>query len=505
MHGARGRLAPMSAVAAATGAFETVIGLEVHFALRTRSKLFCDCVADTFGAEPNQHVCPVCLGLPGALPVANGLAVKLAVRLASALGCAIAPSSPFARKHYVYPDAPKNYQISQHADPIGEHGEVDLGDGPGGAPFRGRRVGIVRCHLEEDAGRLVHPPYAPFSLVDLNRAGAPLLELVTAPDLRSPAEARAFLEQVQALARALHVSDASPEQGKLRADVNVSLRRPGEPLGTKVEVKNLNSFKSVEAALASEVKRQARRLADGLPIAQETRGWNEGGQRSYVLRSKEAADDYRYLPDPDLPPLRLDPAWVDEVRRTAPPTPARLRERYLTLGVREAEADRIAFDADATAAFDALLAAASERPSAPVPAALATWFTVEVVGALHAAGRGLGDGLPVAALATLATLAEEGTISGPTAKALLPEVLDGADPVALVAERGLGQISDEAALAALVDEVMATHPDVVAAARAQPKALNALMGRVMAASRGKAKPEAVRALLAQRLGREEDV
>jgi aspartyl-tRNA(Asn)/glutamyl-tRNA(Gln) amidotransferase subunit B len=256
------------------GSFETVIGLEVHLALRTRSKLFCGCVADTFGAEPNRHVCPVCLGLPGSLPVANAQAVKLAVRLAAALGCTIAPLSPFARKHYVYPDAPKNYQISQHADPIGARGAVDLGDGAGCDDLEGRRIGVERCHLEEDAGRLVHPPYAPYSLVDLNRAGAPLLELVTAPDLRSPAEARVFLEQVRSLARALHVSDATPEQGKMRADVNVSLRRPGEPLGTKVEVKNLNSFRSVEAALVSEVKRQARRLEDGLPIEQETRGWN---------------------------------------------------------------------------------------------------------------------------------------------------------------------------------------------------------------------------------------
>ena len=490
-----------AATAASSGPYETVIGLEVHLALRTRSKLFCGCVADTFGAEPNRHVCPVCLGLPGALPVANAQAVKLAVRLATALGCAISPLSPFARKHYVYPDAPKNYQISQHADPIGVHGTVDLGDGAGCEALTGTQVGIERCHLEEDAGRLVHPPYAPFSLVDLNRAGAPLLELVTAPDLRSPAEARAFLEQVRSLARALHVSDATPEQGKMRADVNVSLRRPGEPLGTKVEVKNLNSFKSVEAALASEVKRQSRRLADGLPIEQETRGWNEGGQRTYVLRGKEGAEDYRYLPDPDLPVLRLDPAWVAEVRRSAPPTPARIRARYLEAGLRPAEADMIAFDADAVAAFDALLAASAEHEHAPTPAGLATWFTVEVAGALHATGGTVGAGLPSSALAALATLTARGTISGPTAKALLPEVLGGADPTALVAARGLAQITDESSLGDLVDEVMAANPDIVAAARAQPKALNALMGRVMAASRGQAKPEAVRAMLAERLGR----
>ena len=481
-------------------AFETVIGLEVHLALRTRSKLFCGCAADTFGAAPNSHVCPVCLGLPGALPVTNGAAVMLAVRFASALGCRLPPVSPFARKHYVYPDAPKNYQISQHHEPLGQGGAVDLADGPGGEAFSGRRVGIVRCHLEEDAGRLIHPPYAPYSLVDLNRAGAALLELVSAPDLRSPAEARAFLEQVRALAQGLRVSDAAPEQGKMRADVNVSLRVPGAPLGTKVEVKNLNSFKSVEAALASEVKRQTRRLKDGLPIEQETRGWNEGGQRTYVLRSKEGAADYRYLPDPDLPPLQLDAAWVASVRAAAPATPAQVRARYLALGLRPAEAELIAFDAAARASFDALLAAAAARDPVPATTTLANWFTGEVAGLLRAEGRDWSESLvPAAPLAALVALVEAGTVSGPTAKGLLPEVLAGADPETLVQARGLAQISDAGALARLVDEVMAAHPDVVAAAREQPKALNALMGRVMKASRGQAKPDAVRALLTQRL------
>ncbi len=511
--GASGRSADhpdrVSAGAAATSAaaagFEAVIGLEVHLALRTRSKLFCGCAADTFGDPPNHHVCPVCLGLPGALPVTNASAVALALRFVSALGCRVPAESPFARKHYVYPDAPKNYQISQQHAPLGEDGQIDLRDGPGGEAFAGRSVRITRCHLEEDAGRLMHPPYAPYSLVDFNRAGAPLLEMVSAPDLRSPAEARTFLEQVRALAQALQVSDAAPEQGKLRADVNVSLRRPGEPLGTKVEVKNLNSFRSVEAALESELKRQARRLQDGLPIAQETRGWNEGGQRSYVLRSKEGSADYRYLPDPDLPPLRISPAYLVEVRAAAPPTPARIRERYLALGLRPQEADLIAFDSAARASFDALLDAASGHASAPSAAALATWFTVEIGGLLRAEERDWRAVLaPAAGLARLAALAEAGTISGPTVKALLPEVLAGADPDALVRARGLAQISDTAALERLVDEVMAAHPDVVAAARAQPKALNALMGRGMQASRGQAKPDAVRALLAERLASDPD-
>ena len=492
-----------ASVAASDTSLEVVIGLEVHLALRTRSKLFCGCAADTFGDEPNRHVCPVCLGLPGALPVTNAAAVNLAVRFVTALGCRVPEVSPFARKHYVYPDAPKNYQISQHHLPLGEAGELDLAEGPNGAAFAGRRVRITRCHLEEDAGRLMHPAYAPYSLVDLNRAGAPLLEMVSEPDLRSPAEARAYLEQVRALAQALGVSDAAPEQGKMRADVNVSLRRPGEPLGTKVEVKNLNSFKSVEAALAFEVKRQARQLEDGKRVTQETRGWNEGGQRTYLLRAKEGSEDYRYMPDPDLPPLRLSPEWVDEVRSAAPEVPARVRERYVHLGLREAEADSIAFDAPARSSFDALLAAASRREPAPAAALLANWFTVEVAGALRAAGREVSDAQACAGeLAALVALVDEGTISGPTAKELLAEVLSGADPEALVRERRLAQITDTAALEQLVDEVIAANPDVVASARAQPKALNALMGRVMKASRGQAKPEAVRALLAERLDQE---
>ncbi|MFN2323530.1 MAG: Asp-tRNA(Asn)/Glu-tRNA(Gln) amidotransferase subunit GatB, partial [Trueperaceae bacterium] len=273
--------------------YEVVVGLEVHLALRTRTKLFCACPTPADDDPPNAHVCPVCLGLPGALPVANAQAVELAVRFAAALGCAVPAVTAFARKHYGYPDAPKNYQLSQSDRPVGLGGVLPL---PGG-----RGIGITRVHLEEDAGRLVHPAYADHSLADFGRAGTPLVEMVTEPDLRSGEEARAFLEEVRALARALDVSDATPEEGRMRADVNVSLRAPGAALGTKVEVKNLNSFKSVQAAIESEVQRQSRRLEGGLTIEQETRGWVEGGQKSVTLRTKEAAADYRYLDDPDLP------------------------------------------------------------------------------------------------------------------------------------------------------------------------------------------------------------
>jgi aspartyl-tRNA(Asn)/glutamyl-tRNA(Gln) amidotransferase subunit B len=493
-----------AAPAARRSGYEVVVGLEVHLALRTRTKLFCGCRAGgeadgPDGPQPNRHVCPVCLGLPGALPVPNARAIELAVRFAAALGCAVPEVTAFARKHYGYPDAPKNYQISQHDRPVGLGGALELPDG--------RRVGLVRCHLEEDAGRLIHPTYADHSLVDLDRAGAPLIELVTAPDLRSGEDARAFLEEVRALARALDVSDATPEEGRMRADVNVSLRRPGEPLGTKVEVKNLNSFKSVQAAIESEATRQERLLLAGRGVTQETRGWNEGGQKSYVMRTKEEAADYRYLDDPDLPPMRLTAAWLDAVRAATPETPAALRRRYASAGLKPEDANRLATDADLSRAFDALVDAAGGPAGAAAPAAqtLANWLLVEVVGWAHAAGTdaaALRLTEPDAArrLAALVALVDAREITGPTAKALLGEVLAGADPRALVEARGLRQVSDAGELAGWVDAALAAHPEVAAGAREQPKAVNFLMGKVMQASRGQARPEAVRALLLARLG-----
>lgn len=258
---------------------EPVIGLEVHLALNTKSKMFCACRADTFGLAPNSSTCPVCLGLPGSLPTINRKAVEKALRFSLALHCQIPEVTQFHRKNYYYPDAPKNYQISQYDRPLGAKGYLELAGG--------RRIGITRCHLEEDAGRLVHPAYADYSLVDLNRAGAALIELVTEPELRTPEEAREFLVRVRAIAQAIDVSDANPEEGKMRADVNISLRRPGESLGTKVEVKNLNSFKSVQRSLEYEIKRQRRILESGGSISQDTLGWDEGGQKTFLLRTKE--------------------------------------------------------------------------------------------------------------------------------------------------------------------------------------------------------------------------
>lgn len=465
---------------------EPVVGLEVHLALRTATKLFCACPVPTLGDEPNASVCPVCLGLPGTLPVLNDRALDLAVTFALALGATVAPEARFDRKHYFYPDSPKNYQVSQHAMPVGRGGSVTLPSG--------KVVRIAHCHLEEDAGRLVHPPYADHSLVDLGRAGTPLVELVTAPDIASPEEARAFLEEVQAIARATGASDASPEEGKLRADVNVSLRREDGSLGTKVEVKNLNSFRNVAAAVAYEAKRQERLLEAGRPVVQETRGFNEGGQRTYTLRVKEGAEDYRYLADPDLPAVGL----AERTRALAaamPELPAARSRRYAALGLRSEEARLIAYDPAAARVYDAALALAPTHARA-----LAAWLSVDVAGLLAAEGRSLDpEAFPVAGLARLVTLVEGGDVSGPTAKGLLPEVLAGADPDALVAERGLAQVSDAGALERVVDEVLAANPDLVARVRVNPKAVNALLGEVMRATRGTARPDLVRRLLEERL------
>ncbi len=465
--------------------FEPVVGLEVHLALRTATKLFCACRADA-GGDPNEHVCPVCLGLPGTLPVVNERALDLAVTFALALGAEVAPAARFDRKHYFYPDSPKNYQISQHALPIGRGGAVALPDG--------KVVRIAHCHLEEDAGRSVHPPYAPYSLVDLGRAGTPLVELVTEPDIASPEEARAFLEEVQAIARATGVSDASPEEGKMRADVNVSLRGPDGRPGTKVEVKNLNSFRNVASAVAFEARRQERLLEAGRAVVQETRGFNEGGQRTYTLRVKEGSEDYRYLADPDLPSIDLR----DRTRELAvalPELPRRRAERYAALGLRAEDARLLAYDPALARAYDDALAAAPRHARA-----LAAWLTVDVAGALASAGRRLEpETFPAAGLARLVSLVEEGRVSGPTAKGLLGEVLAGADPADLVAARGLAQVSDEDELAGVVDEVVRANPELVERVRVNPKALNALLGEVMRATRGTAKPDLARRLLERRL------
>ena len=466
--------------------FEPVIGLEVHLALSTKSKMFCPCSAETFGDAPNTHTCPVCLGLPGSLPTPNREAFEKALTLALALGCSVPERTQFHRKNYFYPDAPKNYQISQYDHPVGEGGVLTLSDG--------RRIGITRCHLEEDAGRSQHPTYADYSLVDLNRAGAPLVEMVTEPDLRTPEEAREFLQTVRAVARALGVSDANPEAGKMRADVNVSVRRPGEPFGTKVEVKNLNSFRSVQRALEFEIKRQSRILEDGGSVRQDTLGWDEGGQKTYLMRTKEGEADYRYFPDPDLPPFYIGEDWLTRLKAAMPELPDAKAARYAALGVRPESAALLAYDVDFSHFFDEAL---TDQKNAQ---ALANWLTGDVTGYLNTHGLTLETSqLTPEHLAGLVGLVEADTISGKIAKDLLPEVIGGVDPAALVRERGLEQVTDTAALAGVVEQVLSENPKMVDEAKANPKAVNALLGRVMKASGGKANPARVRELLLEKL------
>ena len=467
--------------------FEPVIGLEVHLALKTQTKLFCACPADSFGRGPNVSTCPVCLGLPGSLPVTNREAVDKAVMLSLALHCEVPERTQFHRKNYFYPDAPKNYQISQYDRPVGSGGWLELGN---------HRIGITRCHLEEDAGRLVHPTYAEYSLVDFNRAGAPLVEMVTEPDLRTPEEARDFLNEVRAIAQALGVSDANPEEGKMRADVNVSVRRPGEAFGTKVEVKNLNSFKSVQRALEFEIRRQSRILEDGGRVEQATMGWDDGGQKTYLMRTKEGEADYRYFPEPDLPPLHITKAWLEAVRAKTPELPEAKRARYVALGVRAYDADIIAYDVGLAEFFDAALDAYEGEPQT-----LANWLNGDVTGLLNAEGGSLDtSSLTPEHLVALVSLVDAGVISGKTAKDLLPEVMAGSEPENLVETRGLGQLTDNAAVAKIVDEVMRDNPALVESVADNPKAVNALLGRVMRETKGRAKPDLVRDILNEKLG-----
>lgn len=467
--------------------FEPVIGLEVHLALKTNSKMFCSCPADSFGAAPNSNTCPVCLGLPGSLPTINHEAIEKAIMFSLALNCEVPEWTQFHRKNYFYPDAPKNYQISQYDRPVGANGRLELSSK--------RCIGITRCHVEEDAGRSQHPTYAPHSLIDLNRAGAPLVEMVTEPDLRDPEEAREFLFKVRAVAQALGVSDANPEEGKMRADVNVSLRLPGEGFGIKVEVKNLNSFKSVQRALEFEIKRQGRILEEGGAVTQSTRGWDEGGQKTYLMRTKEGEADYRYFADPDLPVMRIDQDWLGRVRSQTPELPDAKLERYQKLGLRDYDANIIAFDATSARFFDEVLTH-DERD----PQTVANWLNGDVAGWLNANNLRLEHcQLSPAQLSSLVGLVGSGSISGKTAKDILPEVMMGADPEDLVEQRGLKQLTDTGAIERLVDEVIANNPKIVASVKENPKAANALLGLVMKASRGKARPETVRDMLGDKL------
>jgi aspartyl-tRNA(Asn)/glutamyl-tRNA(Gln) amidotransferase subunit B len=474
-----------------------VIGLEVHAQLLTRTKLFCGC-ENRFGAPPNTLVCPVCLGLPGALPVLNRQAVTLALRAAIATGCTVHPVSAFERKNYFYPDLPKGYQISQYARPLATGGSVTI-PGPDGAE---KRVHLARIHMEEDAGKLLHQGF-PWSVemsgVDLNRAGVPLIEIVTGPDLHAPADAHAYLTALRALLVYAEVSDGNMEEGSLRCDANVSVRpRGSEALGTRTEIKNLNSFRNVARALEHEIARQAAVVESGREVVQETRLWNADRGETAPMRSKEEAHDYRYFPEPDLPLVAVGEEWVEEARRSLPELPADRRLRFVSqYGLPPYDAGVLTEEKEVADYFEAVARAGGKAKAA------SNWVMTEVLRKAKEGERGL-DSAPVGpqALARLVKLVDSGTISGRTAKDVFEKMwATGEEPEAIVEREGLTQLSDDSALEALVAEVVSSSPGQAASYRGgREAALGWFVGQVMKRTGGRANPQRVNALLRKALG-----
>ena len=477
------------------GKYEAVIGLEVHAELSTTTKLFCGCPT-TFGAEPNTQTCPVCLGLPGVLPVLNERAVEYAVKAGLALKCKIASFSRFDRKNYFYPDLPKAYQISQYDLPLASGGYLEIG--PLEMP---KRIGITRVHLEEDAGKLVHEgpgTMGRFSLVDCNRTGVPLIEIVSEPDIRSPEEAREYLNNLKTILEYVGVSDCRMEQGSLRCDANVSIRRVGhEDLGTRTEIKNLNSFRAVLKALQYEIARQEELVESGLEVEQETRAWDEARDVTVPLRGKEEAHDYRYFPDPDLVPMALEAGWVERVRRSLPELPREKKKRFVEdygLPVYDAE---VLTGSQAMADYFERAARAHKDPKV-----VSNWVMGELLKYLNAEGLDIAQS-PVSpsALGEMLGLIGAGTISGKMAKDIFEKMCrTGKSAGIIVKESGLVQITDEAELEAIVDRVVEDNPSVVQDyLGGKDKALGYLVGQVMKLTKGKANPQLVNEILRGRL------
>jgi aspartyl-tRNA(Asn)/glutamyl-tRNA(Gln) amidotransferase subunit B len=475
--------------------YEAVIGIEVHSQLKTASKMFCGCSTDYDGAPPNTHVCPVCLGLPGALPTINKRAVEHVLTTGAAIEATAPAATRWDRKNYFYPDLPKGYQISQYDLPLASRGRLtfDTSDGP-------FTVTITRAHLEEDTAKLVHATDAAgrrVSLVDFNRSGAPLMEIVTEPDIRTAEQARRYAEELQLLLRSIGASDADMERGQLRVEANVSLRPRGtETYGTRIEVKNMNSFRAVERAIAFEIERQAAALDAGEPLLQETRGWSEERGSTYRMRVKETSDDYRYFPEPDLPPLHLEAEWLAEVRARLPELPGARRQRYRdVVGLSAYDAAVLVADPDATALFEAALASDTRLEAKQV----ANWVLGEYLRLRNAGGD--PSRVNAAELGTIVRQVTEGSITRAQGRQVLDEhVASGASAADIIAARGFRQITDDAALEAAVAEVLAANPAAVADYRAgKVQAVGFLVGRVMKATRGQANAALAQAAVREQL------
>jgi aspartyl-tRNA(Asn)/glutamyl-tRNA(Gln) amidotransferase subunit B len=494
--------------------FEPVIGLEVHAELRTRSKMFCGCaVVDSVSAPPNTAVCPVCTGMPGTLPVANRTAVEYGIRVALALGCTINPVSIFARKNYFYPDLPKGYQISQYEQPLAVNGKLAIQTVGGEKSIRVRRV-----HLEEDTGKLTHvtqpsegsgsssvfsqsKPSESYSLVDLNRAGVPLLEIVSEPDMRSVEEARAYAESLREILRYLDVNSGDMEKGVIRFEANISVRPKGtDVLNTRVEIKNLNSFRALERATAFEIARQSKILAGGGTVEQETLGWNEARETTYSQRSKEDAHDYRYFPEPDLPPLVVDESWLERVRADLPELPRAKYHRFIDqYGLTEYDAGVLTSERAIAEYFEE---AVNRKSKIVNPKSLSNWMTGDLFSLMNQAQITVADlKVQPEALAELVGLVATGEINQSTGKAVLSEMFQsGKSAKEIVEARGLKQVSDENLLANFVKQVLDENPNQVASFKAGKEAVaNWLFGQVMRKAGGKANPQVVRAELDRQL------